>query len=101
MFHFIGGVWINLGPLLYHFADQINESSIEPPYEHVRNVILGFGFEIEKEEINLKTTYGQNPNSMLQYKYKSVFFVCRKPKTNTDSSESERESLSFNGTSEK
>ena len=28
-----GGHWINLGPLLYHFADIPGELSIEPPYE--------------------------------------------------------------------
>ena len=28
-----GGHWINLGPLLYHFADIPREPSIEPPYE--------------------------------------------------------------------
>jgi len=26
------------------------------------------------------TKYAQNPQSMLQYEYKSVYFVCRKPK---------------------
>jgi len=26
------------------------------------------------------TKYAQNPHSMLQYEYKSVYFVCRKPK---------------------
>ena len=28
-----GGHWINLGPLLYHFADIPGELCIEPPYE--------------------------------------------------------------------
>lgn len=42
-----GGVWINLGPLLYHFSDMPLEDSIEPSYEVVRQVILGFGFQIE------------------------------------------------------
>ena len=25
----VGGVWLNLGPLLWHFADQLVEKSIE------------------------------------------------------------------------
>ena len=33
-----GGTWINLGPLLYHFADIRGEDSIEPDYQ-VRIVI--------------------------------------------------------------
>lgn len=28
----------------------------------------------------MPTKYAQNPQSMLQYEYKSVYFVCRKPK---------------------
>ncbi|XP_008560098.1 carnosine N-methyltransferase [Microplitis demolitor] len=74
-----GGVWINLGPLLYHFSDMPNEDSIEPSYEVVRQVILGFGFKIEKEKTQVKTRYAQNINSMLQCEYNSVYFVCRKP----------------------
>jgi len=42
-----GGVWINLGPLLYHFSDLPNEESIEPSYDAIRDVILGFGFQLE------------------------------------------------------
>lgn len=30
--------------------------------------------------MNIPTNYAQNPQSMLQYEYKSVYFVCRKPK---------------------
>nr|CAD7402654.1 unnamed protein product [Timema cristinae] len=74
-----GGLWINLGPLLYHFSDAPNEKSIEPTYEEVREVIDGFGFKMEKEETRVKTTYAQNPNSMLKCEYESIFFVCRKP----------------------
>lgn len=74
-----GGIWINLGPLLYHYSNVLNEDSIEPSYEVVKEVILGLGFVFEKEELNVATKYAQNPYSMLQYEYKSVFFVCRKP----------------------
>ncbi|XP_066602877.1 carnosine N-methyltransferase [Prorops nasuta] len=80
-----GGVWINLGPLLYHFSDMLMEDSIEPSYDVVREVIQGFGFQIEKEELQVKTRYAQNINSMLQCEYNSVYFVCRKPKRHMDS----------------
>ncbi|KAL6259804.1 hypothetical protein P5V15_009715 [Pogonomyrmex californicus] len=79
-----GGVWINLGPLLYHFSDLPNEESIEPSYEAIREVILGFGFQLEKEETKVKTRYAQNINSMLQCEYNSVYFVCRKPNEDID-----------------
>ncbi|XP_034241839.1 carnosine N-methyltransferase [Thrips palmi] len=74
-----GGVWLNLGPLLYHFADNANENSIEPSYEVVRDIIEKVGFQIEKEDTNVSTTYSQMQESMLQQEYKSVFFRCRKP----------------------
>jgi carnosine N-methyltransferase len=41
-----GGVWINLGPLLYHFSDILHETSIELPYEDVMSVIKDVGFKI-------------------------------------------------------
>lgn len=74
-----GGIWINLGPLLYHFSNICDEDSIEPSYDVVKEVIKGFDFIFEKEDTCVKTTYSQNPHSMLQYAYNSVFFVCRKP----------------------
>lgn len=88
------------------------EDSIEPSYEAIREVIEGLGFRMEvsipfvislniflsyrvlawiltcglfalqKEDTHVKTRYAQNTNSMLQYEYNSVYFVCRKPKLN-------------------
>ncbi|CAH1789883.1 unnamed protein product, partial [Owenia fusiformis] len=74
-----GGVWINLGPLLYHFADLTNEESIELSYEDLKHVIEKIGFKYLKEDTNVASTYTQNPRSMLKYEYESVFFVVQKP----------------------
>lgn len=74
-----GGVWINLGPLLYHYSNMKNERSIEPSFEVLCEVIKKVGFLIEKSQTGIKTRYCQNPQAMLQYEYDSVFFVCRKP----------------------
>lgn len=74
-----GGLWINLGPLLYHYSDVRNEKSIEPSFAVVCEVISKVGFRMEKCQTGIKTKYCQNPYSMLQYEYDSVFFVCRKP----------------------
>jgi len=73
-----GGVWINLGPLLYHFSDQRGEDSIEPAYSTVRAVIEEMGFSLVNEEQNVAATYSQDPRSMLQYKYNCVFFTAKK-----------------------
>lgn len=72
------GVWINLGPLLYHFADMTAEESIEPSYDMVRKIILSYDFHIVEERVDVPAFYTQNPNSMLSYVYKCVFFVARK-----------------------
>lgn len=74
-----GGLWINLGPLLYHYSDLTTEDSIEPPYDILIDIIKDVGFIILKEKTGIKTKYTQNPNSMLQHEYESVFFVCQKP----------------------
>lgn len=49
----IGGLWVNLGPLLYHFADMANEQSIEPSYDIVREIIVKMGFIIEVSILSL------------------------------------------------
>ena len=37
---------IHSGPLLYHFTDMANQSSIELSYEEVRKIIVKFNFDI-------------------------------------------------------
>jgi hypothetical protein len=36
------------------------------------------GFTFLHEEREVKSTYAQNPNSMLEYWHKCVFFTCKK-----------------------
>lgn len=42
-----GGLWVNIGPLLYHWADMEGEMSIELTYQELRSVISSVGFVIE------------------------------------------------------
>lgn len=74
-----GGMWVNLGPLLYHYAEQEGDQSIEPSYEHLIEMVRKVGFEVKEETLDVKTTYTQNPASMLKYEYNSVFFIANKP----------------------
>uniref|UniRef100_A0A182WLH6 carnosine N-methyltransferase n=1 Tax=Anopheles minimus TaxID=112268 RepID=A0A182WLH6_9DIPT len=74
-----GGIWVNLGPLLYHFSDVPGEGSIEPTYEDLLEIIRSLGFIILKNETNVVTTYSQNPSSMHQSHYNSIYLVCQKP----------------------
>jgi carnosine N-methyltransferase len=41
------GVWLNLGPLLYHYSDMEEEVSIELSWEELKHVIEKMGFEIK------------------------------------------------------
>jgi carnosine N-methyltransferase len=73
-----GGLWINLGPLLYHFSEISNEESIEPPYDLLKEMIISSGFEFLEEKTDVRCCYTQNQSSMLHSIYKCVYFVCRK-----------------------
>ncbi|KAF5458563.1 hypothetical protein F2P56_022585 [Juglans regia] len=78
-----GGVWINMGPLLYHFADmygQEDEMSIELSLEDVKRIALHYGFHFEKEK-TIETTYTTNPRSMMQNRYYAAFWTMRKKTT--------------------
>ena len=75
----IGGLWINFGPLLYHYTDNINEVSIELSWNEIKNIIIGFGFEFTKEK-NIETTYSANLDSMTKRIYKCIFFTAVKKK---------------------
>lgn len=57
----VGGVWINFGPLLYHWAttrtspsdgndglDERYHRSVELTWEELRHVILSYGFRLER-----------------------------------------------------
>ena len=75
----IGGLWVNFGPLLYHYTENENEISIELSWEEVKHIIIGYGFEFKKIE-TVKTTYSTNKNSMTQRIYNCIFFSAVKIK---------------------
>lgn len=72
-----GGVWINFGPLLYHYTEIETECSIELSWEELKQVILSFGFEIKREEIK-ESVYSSDVDSMMKTVYKCVFFTAIK-----------------------
>uniref|UniRef100_A0AC35G671 Carnosine N-methyltransferase n=1 Tax=Panagrolaimus sp. PS1159 TaxID=55785 RepID=A0AC35G671_9BILA len=67
-----GGVWINFGPLLYHYADMPENDSVEIPFDKLLEIIEKIGFQIVKKEgkgENPPAFYTRNLNSMLSYSY--------------------------------
>mmetsp|Transcript_135941 Transcript_135941/g.378883 ORF Transcript_135941/g.378883 Transcript_135941/m.378883 type:complete len:401 (-) Transcript_135941:180-1382(-) len=68
-----GGIWTNLGPLLYHYADVYHEISIELSWEEVKPDILRY-FDIIEEKI-MVSQYAANQGSLTGVRYRCVFFV--------------------------
>lgn len=74
----VGGVWINSGPLTYHFSDTPEELSIELPFEEILRISSLRGFRIEKESRSDPSLYAADKRSMLRYTYECAFFVAVK-----------------------
>ncbi|CAG8683221.1 17001_t:CDS:10, partial [Acaulospora morrowiae] len=63
-----GGLWINIGPLLYHYENSPGEMSIELSLDQVKKVVKDLGFQFQTER-TIQTTYTANSNGMLKYLY--------------------------------
>lgn len=71
-----GGLWVNLGPLLFHYAEVEQEISIELSWEEVRPAILKY-FTIDEETTRV-AQYTSKPGSLCGTRYNCLFFVaCR------------------------
>mmetsp|Transcript_102461 Transcript_102461/g.260196 ORF Transcript_102461/g.260196 Transcript_102461/m.260196 type:complete len:405 (-) Transcript_102461:157-1371(-) len=68
-----GGVWTNLGPLLYHYSDVENEISIELSWEEVRPAICKYFNIVEEERRN--ASYTMNSGSMMRTVFRCIFFT--------------------------
>uniref|UniRef100_A0A915EHX1 carnosine N-methyltransferase n=1 Tax=Ditylenchus dipsaci TaxID=166011 RepID=A0A915EHX1_9BILA len=76
-----GGIWVNFGPLTYHFEDSEEENSLELPFDELVRIIGELGFhinELEEKGINMPVEYVANASSMLKYTYECGFFKCTK-----------------------
>ena len=71
------GIWINVGPLLYHFHEIQNEISIELSWEELRKIIVKFGFEIQNERI-IDSTYSSVEERLKTTIYSCIFFTAIK-----------------------
>lgn len=78
----IGGTWINVGPLLWHYegATSGGELSIELTLDEVYDLIALMGFEVERRQTLGPQPYTANHGSMLSYLYAPEFFVVKKVK---------------------
>ncbi|KAI0311418.1 N2227-like protein-domain-containing protein [Amylostereum chailletii] len=73
-----GGVWINIGPLLWHFENNTtNDASVELDLEEVKALARALGFDISNER-TVDTTYVSNKDGMLDYIYHATFWTATK-----------------------
>jgi carnosine N-methyltransferase len=78
-----GGVWINFGPLLYHWAEGAGyvgtqeELSVEMSLDDVCLAANHVGLRIEKREMS-ESRYTSDPSSMLQTVYNCALVVAVK-----------------------
>lgn len=92
------GLWINVGPLLWHFEDSPGRShnlddthpgigepgSVELTEEEVLCLVERMGFEVEKRQPEAERPYCgyiQDPESMLQNLYRPSHWTARKRST--------------------
>jgi carnosine N-methyltransferase len=77
-----GGIWINFGPLLWHFEDDKGKGreggSFELCLDEVLKLVEMCGFKIEKRRGDCKTRYTGDERSMLRYEYEREFWVAVK-----------------------
>ena len=83
-----GGVWINLGPLLWHFENSPitsdkGEGGVELSLDEVKEIANKIGFDLHEEKM-VETTYTTVPEGMLTYRYNAAFWVATKRKTSTE-----------------
>ena len=73
-----GGIWVNLGPLLYHFSDMADEFSVDLAWDEVRAAIEKSGFKIKEERIIEGCPYTANVRSLFQVRYNCIYFVAER-----------------------
>lgn len=94
-----GGIWVNNGPLLWHWADRgpsldegstqspknhepmgrLNQGRVELSVEEVLMLVSSMGFELDDKGIQSEGSgYIQNPNCLLQSLYRTSHWVARK-----------------------
>lgn len=72
-----GGLWVNLGPLLWHFEHEATPS-LELTLDEILALLPQLGFAVEELRMLPPQAYTGNARSMLAHQYRPVFWVCRK-----------------------
>lgn len=68
-----GGLWSNLGPLLYHYAEQPDAISIELSWEEVKPAIAKY-FDFKEESVH-EAKYTTNERGLFYTRYRCIYFA--------------------------
>lgn len=68
-----GGLWSNIGPLLYHYAEQPDAISIELSWEEVKPAIARY-FDFKEEEVR-EAKYTTNESGLFHTRYRCIYFA--------------------------
>ena len=69
----VGGLWVNIGPLHWHYSEQPYEVQVQISLEEIEHLVPKFGFRFRKKYMK-ETSYTGRLNCMHNMKYESVFF---------------------------
>jgi hypothetical protein len=69
--------WINIGPLLWHFAEAMDEMSVELSWEQCSKVINEY-FDIVEQETNRPSCYTSDLDGLQTTTYNCVCFVAKR-----------------------
>lgn len=90
-----GGIWVNNGPLLYHYANESkcskkyqvkdqtgeyykSEGSVEFSLAEIFSICKKVGFILEAER-EIEVFYNKDVKNLVGYQFKSQFWTMRKP----------------------
>jgi len=68
-----GGIWLNYGPLLYHYHNQPSEVSVELSWQSLRKFVL-LSFDLASESVE-EATYCHVPGSTSTSTYQCLYFT--------------------------
>lgn len=78
------GTWINFGPLLWHFEHDLGPDpqrplgGLELTRQELHELVKAMGFEFERQEADISSTYTADPKALGAYTYQCEYWVCKR-----------------------